>query len=91
MHAPAWQHLEQSVVYAKHALEARVSDASAILCRRERRTLDQPILDVALALSTWVRMHPSQVPVESLWTNTHHPWYGTLQPLLLDDKTHRPL
>ena len=69
-------------------MEARVSDASAILCRRERRTLDQHILDVALALGAWVRMHPSQVPVGSLWTNTHHPWYDTLQPLLLDDKTH---
>ena len=88
MHAPALQHLDQSVIYAKHAMEARVSDASAILCRRERRTLDQHILDVALALGAWVRMHPSQVPVGSLWTNTHHPWYDTLQPLLLDDKTH---
>lgn len=91
IHGPVLEHLDESIFHARQVLEARVSDASAILCRRERRTLDQHVLDAAVALGAWVRTHPSQRPVESLWTNTHHPWYDTLLPLLLDNKTHRSL
>ena len=77
---PLLELLETSSHHAKQTLELRASDPSALLCRRERRTLDQHVLDTSTALETWVRTHRC-APTPDTWIPSMHPWYATLRSL----------
>lgn len=69
--------LSTAVASARAVADLRASDPSALLCRRERRTLDQHLLDTVVGLHAAVCAGARVAP--DAWIPSACPWYCTLR------------